>query len=976
MIPQFLGTDANSDGQEDMEMVTPCQNGATCTNDGEGTGEYKCFCVIGWRGKHCEVDWDECQMGIHTCHDMALCINVPGSFECECEPGYSGDGYSMCNEVNDCLRWEDNPDSDDSTLVDWAVKEYNAQGDIIRKELEVEDATWLDDRPITVDGERVHQCGEWDAIRREFREHGTCEDVGPAAFVCTCDSGWSDSNCDLDINECARATDICHKYGTCVNIPGSYYCQCNNGFTGDGVAACNDIDDCSYGPEKCDMGFCTDLGVGDFRCTCNEGYTDRLCNTNIDECASMTHTCTPDEKAICTDTNGSFKCACAPGYFGDGIGDEGCIDTDDCGSAPCENGECQDNGANSYSCTCDYGWTDLHCDHDVNECYMGTHDCHPDGKCVNTPGKYYCRCVSGYTGDGYTCTDLDDCDPDPCDPVQGTCSDNGANRYECTCIPGICGTGCESDCVECEDGTHECDPNADCFNTYGSYICACKDEFYGDGVDCAPCSVCQEECEGEECKTGPGYTEDKKEPPCEAQDRTCRNIDECTLLDERIHNCDEHADCNDNVGSFACECVIQDEYWGNGIAGECYNCATCGDGEYMFDDCTSTTDRDCRVILEDGNYAMQTDSGSVDQCLVHWKEAGKIYPERYSWGGRTNTQTETQGAGAESFSEMVDSDNGIKPGTDYCPNPVCGVCDWNDMDPKDNLVKGMEAVWTFKRLRDDLYLILNGADGQGFRCLGFQTPVAPYPSFVAWEGMAMEAATGLCNGTQALCESAADCEAGSEAMTAWAALELEENNVTVAWSETMAECKKEMIETGEWRTDVKGVEFDDLEICEYNRVGLPTSCKLKYYCGFEDNEGGSAVEKMMSNGGTVWNVKQMGCSIDNERRWLCAKKRKYDNKFMIRSLARGDINRDGEVTKLDYECLYFPQEGGGMYSHPRRAPVAASADGIWLGMGGSSDVDGNGDVECGIYAEEDESQEDALINNKQAVFALISLPSY
>ena len=41
-----------------------------------------------------------------------------------------------------------------------------------------------------------------------------------------------------------------------------------------------------------------------------------------------------------------------------------------------------------------------------------------------------------------------------------------------------------SDMDECMDGTHDCDVNAECNNTQGSYNCTCKDGFHGNGTNC------------------------------------------------------------------------------------------------------------------------------------------------------------------------------------------------------------------------------------------------------------------------------------------------------------------------------------------------------------------------------------------------------------------------------------------------------------------------------------------------------------
>ena len=82
---------------------------------------------------------------------------------------------------------------------------------------------------------------------------------------------------------------------------------------------------------------------------------------------------------------------------------------------------------------------------DVNECKLGTDNCHDDAKCTNTDGSYTCQCRKGYRGDGVDqCVDID----------------------------------------ECLDNSDHCDQNARCINAPGSYRCECKDGFMGDGFTC------------------------------------------------------------------------------------------------------------------------------------------------------------------------------------------------------------------------------------------------------------------------------------------------------------------------------------------------------------------------------------------------------------------------------------------------------------------------------------------------------------
>uniref|UniRef100_A0A0G4I4I7 EGF-like domain-containing protein n=1 Tax=Chromera velia CCMP2878 TaxID=1169474 RepID=A0A0G4I4I7_9ALVE len=111
-----------------------------------------------------------------------------------------------------------------------------------------------------------------------------------------------------DADECLSSLHDCHSNAACTNTVDSFTCACNAGYSGDGITACANVDECSTNVHNCasNVASCAD-STGSFSCSCNAGYSgDGVTCSNEDECSSGTHTC-PSISA-CVNTPGGFEC--------------------------------------------------------------------------------------------------------------------------------------------------------------------------------------------------------------------------------------------------------------------------------------------------------------------------------------------------------------------------------------------------------------------------------------------------------------------------------------------------------------------------------------------------------------------------------------------------------------------------------------------------------------------------------------------
>ncbi|XP_015757878.1 PREDICTED: uncharacterized protein LOC107337270 isoform X3 [Acropora digitifera] len=265
---------------------------------------YKCECIVGYQGdgKTCKVT-DECELGIHECHQLATCINTEKSYECSCRKGYEGNGFT-CKDVDECA---------------------NNQND----------------------------CG--------FRKDGTeCFNTN-GSYLCACREGFTgDGKTCTNIDECKTGAHDCVENAICTDRKGNFSCKCTSGFSGNATEKCIDIDEClSSDGNKCPKNATCINNHGSYECRCKKGFDgDGFNCQDIDECLNK-KACSSIANTTCKNTPGSFNCECNQGFEGDDP-NKNCSDVDECLNGACEyNGQTCINSLGSFECKCTEGFSQV-----------------------------------------------------------------------------------------------------------------------------------------------------------------------------------------------------------------------------------------------------------------------------------------------------------------------------------------------------------------------------------------------------------------------------------------------------------------------------------------------------------------------------------------------------------------------------------------------------------------------------------------
>ncbi|XP_073235245.1 uncharacterized protein [Porites lutea] len=330
------------------------------------------------------------------------------------------------------------------------------------------------------------------------------------------------SSSSVGVNHCL--SNPCDENAVCENTAESYICVCKNGFTGNGQS-CQEINECDSSPCREDQ-VCEDL-VDSYQCRCRPGEFEkenggfcqpadafegqvRVINKNYT--ASLSDNTSPEYQLLanetCSEVDKVYRTSdLAPVYLGcEVVGfRNGSVIVDfvvhfnTTGNATLltkaddvlkQSVNQSNNGSSFAGLDVDPNQAFLV---DRDECQnSANNDCDQNAICNNTIGSFECFCKKGFTGNGKTCSDIDECKNSSlynCNlTAPGVTCQNTPGGFQCACRAGYAGNGVTCNVTNhCLAGTHNCHPNATCTSFPGpTFKCACNEErrYYGNGTHC------------------------------------------------------------------------------------------------------------------------------------------------------------------------------------------------------------------------------------------------------------------------------------------------------------------------------------------------------------------------------------------------------------------------------------------------------------------------------------------------------------